>query len=242
MGDKYYAVATSHEWGPLYPVLESNDLNNWKRIGYVFPDAIPEWAEKNFWAPEIFYDEVTDKYLIFWSSTLTPGSTNDHRVYYISTEDFVTYTDTALFYDPGWSCIDAYIAKDGDRYAMVLKDERDSGKNIRITFSDHAAGPYDVPPSDSITPGGLWVEGPSMVKIGQEWILYYDAYTLLLDALEQVGTVEKEQVAAALATTKNFEGVTGVMTINENHDMVKPVVIMTVKDGRFQWLDTVQPY
>jgi hypothetical protein len=60
---------------------------------------------------------------------------------------------------------------------MVLKDERDPGKNIRITFSDHAAGPYGTPPSDSITPGGLWVEGPSMIKVGQEWILYYDAYT-----------------------------------------------------------------
>lgn len=50
-------------------------------------------------------------------------------------------------------------------------------RNIRIAFSDNAAGPYTVPPSASITPGGLWVEGPSLVKAGQNWILYYDAYT-----------------------------------------------------------------
>jgi len=135
------------------------------------PDA------QNCWAPEIFYDDATGKYLIFWSTTIDPVSNDDHRIYYIATEDFVTFTDTALFYDPGFNCIDGFIAKDGDRYAMVLKDERNPGKNIRITFSDNAAGPYDVPPSASITPGGLWVEGPSLVKVGQEWFLYYDAYT-----------------------------------------------------------------
>jgi alpha-N-arabinofuranosidase len=157
-------------------IAHSADLINWSAQTY-----LPVMADRpyvyNCWAPEIFYDDVTGKYLIFWASTLTQGSTNDHRIYYITTEDFATYTDTALFYDPGFSCIDAFIAKDGDRYVMVLKDERDSGKNIRITFSDHAEGPYGTPPSASITPSGLWVEGPSMVKVGQEWVLYYDAYT-----------------------------------------------------------------
>lgn len=161
-------------------VAHSPDLINWSAQTYL--PVMQEYRQQSYvyncWAPEIFYDRDTGKYLIFWSSTIEPnGSTNNHRIWYITTEDFVTYTDAALFYDPGWSCIDAFIAKDGDRYAMVLKDERDTGKNIRITFSDNAAGPYDVPPSGSITPSGLWVEGPSMVKVGQEWILYYDAYT-----------------------------------------------------------------
>lgn len=157
-------------------VAHSADLINWSTQTYL-PVMADEPYVYNCWAPEIFYDEATDKFLIFWASTLTSGSTNDHRMYYISTEDFVAYTDTALFYDPGWSCIDAFIAKDGDRYAMVLKDERDSGKNLHMAFSDNAAGPYDVPPSDSVSPGGLWVEGPSIVKVGQDWVIYYDAYT-----------------------------------------------------------------
>ena len=172
----FHMVWTTGWYDDGIGIAHSADLINWSSQTYL-PVMASEPYVYNCWAPEIFYDEATGKFLIFWSSTLTEGLTNDHRVYYISTEDFVTYTDTALFYDPGWSCIDAFIAKDGDRYAMVLKDERDSGKNIRITFSDNAAGPYDTPPSASITPSGLWVEGPSMVKVGQEWILYYDAYT-----------------------------------------------------------------
>ncbi|MBI9016357.1 MAG: DUF1080 domain-containing protein [Phycisphaerae bacterium] len=157
-------------------IAHSTDLINWSEQKYlsVMEDASYVY---NTWAPEIFYDDATGKYLVFWSSTITSGSTNDHRIYYITTEDFVTYTDTALLYDPGFSCIDGFIAKDRDRYALVLKDERSSGKNILITFSENAAGPYDVPHSSSITPGGLWVEGPSIVKVGQEWVCYYDAYT-----------------------------------------------------------------
>jgi hypothetical protein len=155
-------------------IAHSPDLINWSAQTYL-PSNLSGVA--NCWAPEIFYDDATGKYLIVWSSTLDGSGIDGHRMYYISTEDFVTYTDTALFYDPGWTCIDGFIAKDGDRYAMILKDERNSGKNVRITFSDSAAGPYDVPPSASITPGGLWVEGPSMIKVGSEWMLYYDAYT-----------------------------------------------------------------
>ncbi len=157
-------------------IAHSADLINWSAQTYLPVMADQDYVY-NCWAPEIFYDEATGQFLIVWSTTLTDGSSNDHRAYYIATDDFVTYTDTALFYDPGWSCIDAFLAKDGDRYAMVIKDERDSGKNIRITFSDNAAGPYEVPPSASITPAGLWVEGPSIVKVGQQWVLYYDAYT-----------------------------------------------------------------
>ncbi|MBN1795599.1 MAG: DUF1080 domain-containing protein [Sedimentisphaerales bacterium] len=154
-------------------IAHSADLINWSSQTYL-PSNLPN--VDNCWAPEIFYDDETGKYLIVWSSTINGSPISGHRPYYISTSDFVTYTSTAMFYDPGWSSIDWFIAKDGDRYAMVLKDERSSGKNIRITFSNNAAGPYDVPPSSSITPGGLWVEGPSMIKVGAEWLLYYDAY------------------------------------------------------------------
>lgn len=70
--------------------------------------------------------------------------------------------------------------------------------------------------------------------------LSYDTYNILLDAIERAGSTDKEKVRAELENTKNFQGVTGVMTM-KNHDMVKPAVILTVKDGKFQWLATVQP-
>ncbi len=70
--------------------------------------------------------------------------------------------------------------------------------------------------------------------------LSYDTYNILLDAMERAGSTDKDKVRAELEKTANFEGVTGVMTM-KNHDMVKPAVILTVKDGKFKWLATVRP-
>ncbi|MEM2514570.1 MAG: ABC transporter substrate-binding protein [candidate division WOR-3 bacterium] len=71
--------------------------------------------------------------------------------------------------------------------------------------------------------------------------LGYDAYMLLLDAIERAGSVNPEAIQKALAETKNFEGVTGWITINENHDAVKPAVIKQVKNGKFVYVTTISP-
>ena len=73
--------------------------------------------------------------------------------------------------------IDATIQQDGDRYVMFLKDETRNPpqKNLRVAFSNAAAGEYGKP-SMPIT-GNYWAEGPTVLKIGNEWIVYFDKYT-----------------------------------------------------------------
>ncbi len=70
--------------------------------------------------------------------------------------------------------------------------------------------------------------------------LSYDAYNVLLDAIEKAGTTEKEALRDALAATENFEGATGYTTFDENGDATKDAVIKTVKDGQFTYLTTVK--
>ena len=53
IGDRYYASATTSNWMPAYPILESSDLENWKLTGHVFLQ-LPGWADYYFWAPELF--------------------------------------------------------------------------------------------------------------------------------------------------------------------------------------------
>jgi hypothetical protein len=61
---------------------------------------------------------------------------------------------------------------------MFLKDETNAPfvpeKNIRWTSSGHAEGPY-APVSGPIT-GKYWAEGPSSIKIGEDWVVYFDRY------------------------------------------------------------------
>ena len=77
----------------------------------------------------------------------------------------------------GFSVIDATIVKDGPRYVMVFKDETRwpaPQKNIHYAVSNKAAGPYG-PASPPIS-GSYWAEGPTAIKIGRQWIVYFDKY------------------------------------------------------------------
>lgn len=56
IGDSYWASATTSNWFPAYPLLESKDLVTWTPKGYVFTE-LPEWTDYYFWAPEIDYEK-----------------------------------------------------------------------------------------------------------------------------------------------------------------------------------------
>lgn len=55
-GDSYWASATTSNWAPAYPLLESKDLVTWQLRGYAF-NPLPAWADYYFWAPEISYEK-----------------------------------------------------------------------------------------------------------------------------------------------------------------------------------------
>jgi len=71
--------------------------------------------------------------------------------------------------------------------------------------------------------------------------LGYDSAMILADAIKRAGVTDGPKVRDALAATKNFDGVTGITTINAQRDATKPAVILQVKDGKFKYLETVNP-
>jgi branched-chain amino acid transport system substrate-binding protein len=71
--------------------------------------------------------------------------------------------------------------------------------------------------------------------------LGYDSILVLADAIKRAGTTDGQAVRDALAATTDFPGATGVTTLDEKRDASKAAVIITVKDGKFQYLETVTP-
>jgi branched-chain amino acid transport system substrate-binding protein len=71
--------------------------------------------------------------------------------------------------------------------------------------------------------------------------LGYDSAMVLADAIKRANTTEGPKVREALAATSNFPGATGATTLNEKRDATKPAVIITAKDGRFQYVETISP-
>ncbi len=68
-----------------------------------------------------------------------------------------------------------------------------------------------------------------------------DSYFLLTAALTRAGSTDGPKVAQALAATKDFAGVTGVITMGPNHNPVKGVTIIKVEQGKFVYQTTINP-
>lgn len=63
----------------------------------------------------------------------------------------------------------------------------------------------------------------------------YDAAMLLFDAIRRSGEPTPAAIRDALAATKDFKGATGTMTMDEEHNANKPIVVVQVKDKKFKY-------
>lgn len=162
----------------------SPDLINWSEQKYI-PVMAHEQGSRNAWAPEITLDPVSQTYMIYWATTITgkfPETFSElesglnHRMYYVTTKDFITFSETKLLYEPGFNVIDASIIRDGNRYVMFLKDETREPvqKNLKIAYAENLEGPYTAA-SAPIT-GKYWAEGPTTLKKDGMWLVFFDRY------------------------------------------------------------------
>ena len=71
--------------------------------------------------------------------------------------------------------------------------------------------------------------------------LGYDAYLLIIDAIKRANSAEPEKIKEEINKTKDFMGASGIVTLDENRNAIKSAVIKQVKDGKFVYLDTVNP-
>jgi len=173
---------------------------NENNIGYASTKDFITWTEQrevpvmaheptvlNSWAPEIVYDEKRGEYVIFWASTIpgkftaTAGSSEEkynHRMYFATTKDFKAFAPTKLFYDPGFSVIDCTFLRTDQGLYLVIKDETRNPpkKYLQLAAADALQGPFHTL-SAPFTPPGLWVEGPTALKVGDDYLVYFDAYT-----------------------------------------------------------------
>jgi Glycosyl hydrolases family 43. len=177
----YHLVWTSSWKGDTgFGYAHSKDLIHWSEEQLI-PVMAKEPTTVNVWAPEIFYDDVKDEFVVVWASCVphrfergVEDEENNHRLYYITTKDFKTISETKLFYDPGFSVIDATILKrDKEDYVLVMKDNTRAMRNLKVAFAKSPTGPYSpasVPFTDS------FVEGPTVAKVAKDYYIYFDVY------------------------------------------------------------------
>ncbi len=69
----------------------------------------------------------------------------------------------------------------------------------------------------------------------------WDGYNILLDAIERAGDTDPANIKKELYNTSGYEGVTGKITIDENGDAIKPVVVMGFKNGVKELIKVIEP-
>lgn len=72
-------------------------------------------------------------------------------------------------------------------------------------------------------------------------VLGYDALYIVADAIKRAGSTDRVKVRDALAATKNFQAVTGNVTIDKDRNAIKPAVILQVKNNKYNYVSTVKP-
>ena len=187
----------------------SKDLMNWSEQKFI-PVMDFDTSTVNVWAPELFYDDEEKQFIIIWASTIPfkfekgiEDEYNNHRMYYTTTKNFKTFSETKLFIDPGFSIIDAVIVKKGKNdYVLVLKDNTRPERNLKVAFATSPLGPYsNISPAFTDT----FTEGPSVLKLNNEWLIYFDAYR------------KKTYEAVKTSDFKTFTSINDLISIPEGH-------------------------
>ena len=168
----------------------SRDLLRWGEQEFL-PVMAGVHGVRNCWAPECFHDQEDGVSRILWSSTINPDDapgwttsdvwarSHDHRIWHTTTRDFRTFEPASVFFDPGYSVIDATLAQYHGRYLMAFKDERGENrrgtehKRIHICSANRATGPWKEI-SAPIT--GELTEGPALFRREGAWVLFYDYF------------------------------------------------------------------
>lgn len=215
-GDTFYLIATDlsigrdGDWGraqtdgsPYIEIWESTDLVTWSEQRHV--KVSPDSAGMT-WAPEAYYDDDLEAYVVFWASrlftddtrttclTTESGSGCYARMMYATTKDFVTFSEPRIWQDTGAARIDSTVLKDGDEYYRFTKDEGGQTGCTDI-IAEKSRSLTDVTTAASLVAGTGWtsvstciarsagftgaVEGPTIFKANPGDTSPYDYYLYL---------------------------------------------------------------
>ena len=71
--------------------------------------------------------------------------------------------------------------------------------------------------------------------------LGFDAYLVIVDAINRAKSWKPADIKEALAATKNFQGATGNITFDENGDAIKDAIVKKIEKGAFKFISIVKP-
>lgn len=176
----FHMVWSSGWWDTGFGYASSKDLIHWNEHRFI-PVNQDVVGAKNTWAPDLYFDPKSQNFVIMYATTVPgrfPETDNDgdhnHRLYWIMTKDFVTFTKPELAFNPGYNCIDGTIFEANGHLTMIYKDERLKEKKLHAVTASALGQPWTKSTKPILKRD--WVEGPTVLQVGEKWMLYFDCY------------------------------------------------------------------
>ena len=159
MRDGSFVILTTDEC--IVYKMDENYQVDWKKVNSTGSKCLCIWKTKdlvNFseqkriyfgrddfgclWAPEVFYDELNDEYMIHWGSTVKEDNYSHMSIYCCTTKDFESFSEPKLFFTKDNEILDTHIRKIGDTYHMFYKNAERPSMNMHATAKE-LYGPYE---------------------------------------------------------------------------------------------------
>lgn len=172
--NRYFAVGTSSEWAPHFPIYQSADLKSWQQTGYVF-NRTPEWASGSFWAPE--YYKIKDTYYIYYTARRKTDNTSYIGVATSSYPDR-GFIDQGVIISFGKEAIDAFVIRDNGQLYITFKAYGLDDRPIEILgykLSPDGLKLEGEPFSLLKDEQRMGMEGQSILKKGEYYYLFYSS-------------------------------------------------------------------
>jgi len=147
-----------------------------------------------------------------------------------------------------------------NKVGLIAKQAQEKGLKIQLVGPDGWDSPDLVKIAGSAIEGGFFSNHyspddrrPEVVawvkkykeKHGQVpdalGTLAYDGTKLLLEAIRMAGSDDPRKIRDALASIRDFHGVTGKSTLDRNGDSVKSAAIVKIEGGRQKFVKMVNP-
>lgn len=179
--------------------MDENHNVNWKEVNSSGSKSLRMWYTRDFtsfeeerlvyfgrndfgcmWAPEVFFDEENEEYLIHWGSTVKEDNFTHMSIFCSKTKDFKSFTPPEIYFTKENEILDSHILKINDTYHLFYKNAHNPGMNMHST-SKCLYGPFD---HDSVfqdymetfsSPGAY--EGPTTYRLPDgRWCLMLDFF------------------------------------------------------------------
>jgi hypothetical protein len=151
---------------PAIHIWDSADLTAFSNYRLVRMTA----TNMHAWAPEAFWDAGRGQYAILWS-----GNTDRNRIYVNYTTDFINMGTEQVYFDPGFSVLDANVITGSTNYLYYKRESDNSLYGSKSTSLN--PGSFNNATYTGALRQGNAIEAPELLPNGSTWYLYGDSYS-----------------------------------------------------------------